>query len=377
MFSREDTKALKGVGILLMLFHHLAAFPDRVPVGFEGFAGRIFGGQMLQQMAGAAQMCVGIFFFLGGYGLYKRGERGSFGLLDSILSLFRRYWKVFVLFIPVAFIFFSRSGEGLSELSRLYVITSRKVFITALVSNFFGLSFTFNREWWCFIAYIAVLPLGCVFCMATRKRRGFVPDMLIVAAVYLIYNYLLPNLTNTQAFSGIGTSFVFLKLSSASSRSMPAIFFAGAVFARYDMLAALKRRLAKLRFGALVGALGFAAVFVCRTCSVGAEGDIFYVPLAVLFASVALDGMPHIKKVLGFFGKHSMNMWLEHTFFCYYFLEATQLVYITRNVFVDYAILVALSLGSSILIELFYGGISKLWERVRTARLPSAAGAAK
>lgn len=36
-FTRDDTKAVKGIALVLMLFHHLAAFPDRFPVGFEGF----------------------------------------------------------------------------------------------------------------------------------------------------------------------------------------------------------------------------------------------------------------------------------------------------------------------------------------------------
>ena len=36
-FSREDTKAIKGIAVVLMLFHHLVAFPERFPAGFEGF----------------------------------------------------------------------------------------------------------------------------------------------------------------------------------------------------------------------------------------------------------------------------------------------------------------------------------------------------
>ena len=36
-FDRSDTKAVKGVAVVLMLFHHLAGFPERFPVGFAGF----------------------------------------------------------------------------------------------------------------------------------------------------------------------------------------------------------------------------------------------------------------------------------------------------------------------------------------------------
>ncbi len=37
VFSREDTRAIKGVAVIMMLMHHLVAFPARYPVGFDGF----------------------------------------------------------------------------------------------------------------------------------------------------------------------------------------------------------------------------------------------------------------------------------------------------------------------------------------------------
>lgn len=36
-FTREDTRAIKGVAVVLMLLHHLWCFPDRIPV--ELFSG--------------------------------------------------------------------------------------------------------------------------------------------------------------------------------------------------------------------------------------------------------------------------------------------------------------------------------------------------
>ena len=37
LFDKNDTKAIKGIAIIMMLFHHLAGFPERFPVGFEEF----------------------------------------------------------------------------------------------------------------------------------------------------------------------------------------------------------------------------------------------------------------------------------------------------------------------------------------------------
>lgn len=35
MLTRENTKQLKGFAVLLMLAHHLFAFSDRIPYGFD------------------------------------------------------------------------------------------------------------------------------------------------------------------------------------------------------------------------------------------------------------------------------------------------------------------------------------------------------
>ena len=68
-FDRSDTKAIKGAAVLLMLFHHLTGFPYRFPVGFGGFSTLIPAGY-LEAFGTAAKICVPMFFFLGGYGLY-------------------------------------------------------------------------------------------------------------------------------------------------------------------------------------------------------------------------------------------------------------------------------------------------------------------
>lgn len=97
-FSRSDTKAIKGIAVILMLFHHLAGFPSRVPVGFTGFeslwTGFVSDGY-LQHFAQASSICVSIFFFLGGYGLYIRWKSSKLSVSGSIIDLYKSYWKVF------------------------------------------------------------------------------------------------------------------------------------------------------------------------------------------------------------------------------------------------------------------------------------------
>ena len=90
-FDRSDTKAVKGVAVVLMLFHHLVGFPERFPVGFAGFRSIwqvLVDSGYLEQLAYAAKFCVAIFFFLGGYGLYIRLSKGTFSVKKAIFDLY-------------------------------------------------------------------------------------------------------------------------------------------------------------------------------------------------------------------------------------------------------------------------------------------------
>ena len=77
------------------------------------------------------------------------------------------------------------------------------------------------------------------------------------------------------------------------------------------------------------------------------------------------DSLKVLKSIFQYLGKHSTNIWLIHSFYCYYFLEATKLVYSTRNVWIDLLILLLMSLVSSILVDLFYNLITKLYSKVK------------
>lgn len=80
-FTRTDTKVIKGVAVLLMLMHHLFYFPDNRPYSMPEVRQNLpnFMGQGLETMLGIfGVICVPIFFFLAGYGLYLQTRRDGF-----------------------------------------------------------------------------------------------------------------------------------------------------------------------------------------------------------------------------------------------------------------------------------------------------------
>ncbi|MBQ8823795.1 MAG: hypothetical protein IJZ64_01020 [Ruminococcus sp.] len=109
-----------------------------------------------------------------------------------------------------------------------------------------------------------------------------------------------------------------------------------------------------LPFKAVFGLLVAFVVIWCRCFVVGSEVDLVYAPIFAVSLSVFFDSIKPLKFVFNLIGKHSTNMWLVHSFYCYYFLEITKLVYITSNVWIDLGILVVMSFFTSVLLELFY-----------------------
>lgn len=106
VFGRDDTKIIKGVAILLMLLHHLWAFPQRVFLN-DGFTDTfsVFGEYWYFYLGRFGKICVSMFLFLSGYGLMKSKQSGRFDLIGKVKGLYLAYWKVFLVFIPIAFLF--------------------------------------------------------------------------------------------------------------------------------------------------------------------------------------------------------------------------------------------------------------------------------
>ena len=63
-------------------------------------------------------------------------------------------------------------------------------------------------------------------------------------------------------------------------------------------------------------------------------------------------------QVFLFFSKHSMNMWLIHSFFCYYYFQK-EMMMVSNNAIVDYVLLVVVSLVSSVMVDWIWRGIYK------------------
>lgn len=134
MLTRTNTKQLKAVAILLMLAHHFFTFPERIPYNLSPATSILISNTELTQCIGLfGKICVSIFMFLGGYGLYASSVSNNDGthnpknsLSTHIVRLYTAYWKVFLIFIPIGFLFSISSPNSMLLIpvanSRIYIV---------------------------------------------------------------------------------------------------------------------------------------------------------------------------------------------------------------------------------------------------------------
>lgn len=356
--SREDTKVLKGIAVLLMLTHHLWGFPQRIAGGELRGLVTLFDISGPYFVAIFAKICVSTFFFLGGYGTWMSSRNGSYDAAGRIKGLYLSFWKVFFLFVPLALLFFRNQSVYCADAA----VCNRYADVswTILFRNLFAVDVTFNSEWWFLLSYAVALMLfpairGVIEKHTAKWNLFFVALVSIVSsALYRAEN--LQWLKEDWLFSAI-----FCQPAPYIS-----CFWMGMVCAKDGLLDRLQEGLKKnglLNPVADVGLL-FAVVFL-RTRAIGDGPDLFFVPVVCV---VTVDFLARMQPVRRFFlqmGRRSTNMWLIHTFFCYYFGAVSKLVTVTGWALPSLVTLVILTFAASVGVDWFWMQAGKLYRRIR------------
>lgn len=92
---------------------------------------------------------------------------------------------------------------------------------------------------------------------------------------------------------------------------------------------------------------------------------IVMTPLFIYIFVVFFRAIGSANQVFLFFGKHSMSMWLTHSFFCYYYFQ-TEMLMVSDNAVVDYVLLVAVSLIVSIVIDKIWNYVDKFYTTLKS-----------
>lgn len=356
-FSREDTKVIKGVAIVWMLIHHLWPFEDRIAGGLLRYKFSIFGEPSIVYLGLFGKICVTLFFFLGGYGIYCSSKGKAYDIVGRIKGLYVEFWKIFLIFIPIGFLFFRNQPsycQNALEYSRFKEFSWNEFF-----QNFLGINTTYNGEWWFLFSYIFAIITFPFIRNIIDKHNACVNVALVIVAE-IVSTSLLPALGSLQTFSGLMSNSLY-RYFFVDCAPYIACFWMGISFAKDDLLVRLMSTMKKNKLlNPLVDILIWMVIIYLRQTALGIDFDIFYMPFLIVTALDFLNHFSILKKVFGKLGKESTGMWLIHSFFCYYYYLVVKIVVGLRWAMPCLLVLIILSYVASLLVTSFWKLLEKL-----------------
>lgn len=359
--SRDDTKVLKAIAVLLMLMHHLWFFPERIAIegGLLSYFW-IFGEPATIYFGRFGQICVSFFFFLGGYGIYSSQWGKPYDVVDRLKKLYIPYWKVFFVFVPLGYLFCSNQPDYVEEWA-IYG-TFSNFYWYKFLQNLFGIAATYNREWWFLSSYaIAVITFPLIRAVIAGKKP-YANLLKVVVASILVTN-VFPALGKVEAIGSLNKNGLYASFFCQTAPEI-ASFWMGCVCAENGLLDRLRIAVAKagLDNPFIDMAAWLAAVFL-RKVTFGSCLDIFLIPVLCVTGLDLFGHLRRTRKALLRMGKESTNMWLIHSFFCYYFYGVVKIVVAPKWAVPSLLVLILLSYGASVALTAFWKGISVLWQK--------------
>lgn len=338
--SKSEAGMLQAVAVMLMVWHHLFGFPDRVAVPYVLVLDRFFPIETF--MAYFGRICIAVFAFTSGYGMRKKivSASKSTGILKNyrtvllqLLKFLSRYWIVFMVFIPMGI------------LMKVFPLDYRK-FLQGVLGNGGG----YNAEWWYvgyYVRFLLLFPILNFIADVIQKRIPVSMHVLMAMAVIavLLWHDRIPK-----------SSFIGVLL----------CFAEGMYFVDSKIFEKLYRPFtAKPWLRLVVGIVLFGVVFILRFKSIPD-----YVLVAVFVFSIMLICkteliMHWLRPVMLFVGKYSTYIWLTHTFFGYYYFQ--KITFAPRASWLIFLWCMVLSIASGIVLEkmltLITKGIKQLFHK--------------
>lgn len=316
MLSKENTLQVKGIAILCMMLYHLFGFPERIPKDFVL-------SWMGSPLTKSFQICVPVYVFMAGYGLSCVANKQdiTWGFIGKRLyKLYFAYWWIALPFITMGILIGYYTFDWYNL---LLAITGIRMSVI-------------NGEWWFYSLYVELLLLFFFISRIQTSRIRYVILMIGVLFLSRILINVLPLNERVIIFRHIKMLLININ-----------IFMMGCFFAKYNFYYSIVRRfsfLSKIYFVPLLLALpliGRAYIpFIGIT-------ELLFVPMFVFGCVNICKGKNG--EVCMFLGHHSMNLWLIHSFFIFYYLNGVTFLF--HNPAIMLAIVVLASLTCSICIE--------------------------
>ena len=349
-FTKEHTMQMKGIAIIILLFHHCFLNAQRwatVPYeklattkgwGYYPISFAPFSSHTIQYLASFSKICVAMFVFMTGYGMWvsyesqKKKTTMSNYIKKRMVTLMTGFLIIFVvteiLAIPTGR-FIEVYGHDFRSV--VYMIIDALGLAKLLGTPLFCLT------WW-YMSLAIVLIMIFPFVHSIMEKYQWV---VVVASIIV------------PRACGFGQSTDLFRYLLA--------YTLGMYFAQHDLLARIKEKfmeqnVAGKLLSLIVSLIGLAVIIKCRQNAwIGWKyldfWDCFAAMYVIVISYIYILNGKWIVKGLGFLGKHSMNIFLIHSFYRDVFFH--EFTYSFYYAWLDYIVLMAISLVTSIVLEWF------------------------
>lgn len=316
--SKKDTKALYGIAILLMIFHHCFCIPARLNNDYISILGAKW--EIETKLAWVGKLCVAIYAFISGYGLsvisrkvvdlsWKNQFKRDFKRIkEQLCKFYSKFWLVFVIFVPIGCLFFER------KYNLSYIVK--------------GLLFGayYCGEWWYVRQYLVLLILFPIVDFAISYIEKEKKYLIAIEMSLLIIGIAILRI---KFWDSVVAS-VFLWCINTFGGTYICIFILACLIARYRVFEKLDEKFCLKSPMIILGVLGVMLVrYIIVRYASQSSCDIILGPVFIYFATCFLHsgmGRKVIIPVLEVLGKYSTYMWLTHTFWLYYYFQPIALM---------------------------------------------------
>ncbi|MCR5704144.1 MAG: acyltransferase family protein [Eubacterium sp.] len=348
MFSKEDTSKIKGVAIILMIFHHCFMSPSR----YKGFLFSFFPLTefRVNRISLAFKICVALFTFLSSYGIalsYKKLPADYHGkeirniILRRYIKLILNFIFVFIFVVLFSVItgkrsFSSRYGTGL--LSFLYVVID----MLGLAQLFH--TPTFLATFWYISLAILIIFIYPVLYYIYKSYGG-----TVLLALSVLFSVLFPvgrvKVTEAKSYAYLPMYIVCISLALVCANNN--------FLVKVKEFTLVKSSILNKGIHFLCLLVPIYVLFHLRKFILGSSlipiFDAILPLLIICFLFEFIHPIPIIGRVLEFLGTHSMNIFLVHNFVRTVWYK--NFTYGFRHFAIIALVLLLVSLGISIVLE--------------------------
>lgn len=333
--TRQQSQMMKGVAILLMIFLHLFNQEGNVNLCHNLF---FIDGTPLVLLLSRASNPVAFFLILGGYGLYRVYEKGDRHRWSRLAKLMIHYWIILLIFVTI--------GHFMHP-------TAYPSSFFKILSNITGYQTTYNGEMWFLLPYVILSACSKPLFDFLKRFRAW-----IVVCVTLVIH-----LGTSFCISRYGASFLYSNYWIYDPVLVLHLLFnfcLGAMAARSNLFERLKSYTANMRHISILA----SGVIILVSVSCVFKYNFFYA--FGIITCLQLIKMPGwLKTTLARLGDQSMNMWMLHSWFCYYLFH--DLIYSFEYPLVIFAVLTAISYACSLIVNKIALPVERLFMPKREA----------